>query len=141
MNAIQLHRIKTSFEWFRPCGPAMVARVFKGLEDHYPGVRALFPEDTSRLNKKLFESLSQVVARMPRFYKLERPLMELGLEAYRHGGNPAHYRIVRNELLRATAELAGDQWTPDLHEDWTLLLEAVSGAMLRGALGGEAVAA
>jgi hemoglobin-like flavoprotein len=141
MNRVQLHRVRVSFEWFRPCGPAMVARVLRQLEDRSPGVRALFPRDCSKLNKRFFETLSQVVRRADTWHKLEGPLMELGLQAYRAGANPAHYRIVRAEVLRAMEELAGEDWSPELAADWTLLLEAVSGAMMRGALGDERLAA
>lgn len=141
MNRVQVQRVRESFEWFRPCGPAMVARVLRQLDDRAPGVRALFPQDCSKHNQRFFETLSQVVRRADKFHKLEAPLMELGVQAYRAGANPAHYRIVRTELLRAMAELAGEDWSAELEAEWTLLLEAVSGAMLRGALGGEGLAA
>jgi hemoglobin-like flavoprotein len=114
----------------------MIARVFRELGDRHPGVRALFPEETARLNVRLFETLGQVVQALPRFHSLEDPLMKLGAKAAQAGAHPGHYGIVRDELLATMAQLAGDDWTDDLAKDWTLVLEAVSGAMLRGALGG-----
>jgi hemoglobin-like flavoprotein len=141
MNRIQVHRIRSSFEWFRPCGPAMIARVFRELGDHNPGVRALFPEDTARLNVRLFETLGQVVKALPRFHSLEEALMELGAKAAQAGAHPGHYGIVRDELLSTMSQLAGNDWTEELANDWTLVLDAVSGAMMRGALGGRAAEA
>jgi hemoglobin-like flavoprotein len=111
----------------------MIAMVFRSLGDRHPGVRALFPDDTSTLNKRLFETLRQVVKALPRFHSLEEPLMELGARAARAGANPAHYRILRDELLATMAALAREDWSRELASDWTLLLDAVSGAMLRGA--------
>ena len=140
MNRIQVYRLRTSLRWFKPCGPAMIARVFRNLSDHHPGVRALFPDDTERLNKELFETLRQVVRALPRFHCLEEPLMDFGAKAADAGANPAHYGIIRAELLATMAELAGDDWTDQLAKDWNLLLEAISGAMLRGALPGAAAA-
>jgi hemoglobin-like flavoprotein len=119
----------------------MIARVFRALGDSHPGLRALFPDDTARLNKRLFRTLEQIVKALPRFHSLEEPLMELGAKAADGGANPAHYGIVRDELLDTMAKLAGDGWTEDLANDWKFVLDAVSGAMLRGALGGSAAAA
>jgi hemoglobin-like flavoprotein len=132
MDKIRLHRLRVSFESFRPCGPAMVAMVMRRLGDRRPGIRALFPEDTSRLNARLFDTLRQIVKRADRFHSLEAGLMELGGRALAAGANTAHYGLVRDEVLVVMAELAGEDWTESLQEDWTLLLDAISGAMLRG---------
>ena len=141
MNRIQVHRVRSSFEWFQPCGPALIARVFRQLGDDHPGVRALFPEDTAKLNRRFFETLRQVVKALPRFHSLEEPLMSLGARAAGAGASPAHYGIIRDVLLATMAELAGDEWSQELATDWGMLLDAVSGAMLRGAIGGAPAAA
>jgi hemoglobin-like flavoprotein len=119
----------------------MIARVFRSLSDHHPGIRALFPDDTARLNKRLFETLAQVVCALPRFHSLQEPLMVLGVKAAAAGANPRHYPVVRDELLATMADLAGPDWTDDLANDWLFVLDAVSGAMLHGALGGAAAKA
>jgi hemoglobin-like flavoprotein len=133
MNRIQAHRVRTSLKWFRPCGPALIARVLRNLGYKHPGVRALFPEDSAQLNKQLFDTLTQVVRSLPHFQRLEEPLMALGVKAAAAGANPAHYRIVRNELLSTMAELADVDWSEELAKDWALVLDAVAGVMLRGA--------
>ncbi len=134
MNRIQAHLVRRSFEFFRPCGPAMVARVVRGLSDTSPALRALLPDDTGPLHSAWFRTLSQVVERCDEFRKLEKALGSLGNRAAQAGASPAHYRIVRKELLAAMRELAGEDWTHDLHTSWDLLLEAVTGAMLVGAV-------
>src|SRR5262245_32152455 len=106
MNRIQLQRIRASAAWFEPCGPAMIARVMRNLSDRRPGVRALFPDDSARLNKRSFETLMQVVENLHRFQRLEAPLMELGARARQAGLTAAHYRVIRDELLLTMAELA-----------------------------------
>jgi hemoglobin-like flavoprotein len=136
MNKIQAYRLRLSLDWFRPCGPAMIARVLRNLGERHPRIRALFPDDTTGLNTKLFETLCQIVKYAGRFHRLEQPLMEFGAKAADAGAIPAHYRIVREELLATMAELAGEDWTEGLARDWKFVLEAVSGAMLRGAMPG-----
>src|SRR6185369_9463289 len=93
MNRIQANRVRRSFEWFRPCGPAMIARIFRSLGDQHPGIRVLFPEDTSTLNTKLFETLGQIVRALPRLQSLEDLLRDIGAKAGAAGAKPAHYRI------------------------------------------------
>jgi hemoglobin-like flavoprotein len=111
----------------------MIARIFRSLGDQHPGIRVLFPEDTSPLNTKLFETLGQIVRALPRLQSLEDLLRDIGAKAGAAGAKPAHYRIVRDELLTTMAKLAGVDWTPELANDWKLVLDGVSGAMMRGA--------
>jgi len=118
----------------------MIARVMRNLGDTNPGVRALFPEDTAHLNRGFFETLGQVVKRFETFQRLEGPLMALGVRAAAAGANPGHYPVIRNQLLATMAELSGDDWTPKLAADWGQVLDAISGAMLRGAHGARVAA-
>lgn len=130
-----LARIRESFDLFAPCGPAMIARTLERLETDAPGLRALFPEPSERLNKRLFATLRQVVRHAHHWHALEGPLMDLGRRAAAAGANTAHYAIARDALLATMAELAGDAWTPELARDWRFLLDAAAGAMMRGMLG------
>ena len=72
--------------------------------------------------------------RSDRFQTLETPLADLGARCEAQGASGAHYPIVREELLAAMRELAGDDWNEQLTSDWTDLLDAVSGAMISGAV-------
>lgn len=112
----------------------MVATVLRNLSDHHPGVRAMFPEDTAHLHRRFFDTLSQVVKYVDRFHKIQEPLYELGKLAAAHGANSGHYRIIKAELLRVMADLAGDDWTPGLSGHWAEALDAMIGAMLAGAI-------
>lgn len=134
MNSIAAHRVKLSFEWFVPCGAGLIAKVMRNLADNQPGVRALFPEETAELNRRLFSTLGQVVRGLDNFDSLRRPLGMLGVNCAREGANTGHYSVVKNELLMVMAELAGEDWTPELAALWDQLLEAVTGAMVVGAI-------
>lgn len=134
MNRREAERVKASFGWFAPCGPAMIAKVMRNLADTHPGVRAMFPDDAAHVNEKIFATLGQVVRHIDRFHKLEVPLASLGAMCAREGANPGHYTIFRDELLVVMEELAGDDWDAQLSQDWTEVFDAVSGAMLAGAI-------
>lgn len=134
MNRRGIDRLKRSFEWFVPCGPALIGKVMRQLADDHPGIRAMFPDDMSHLNRKIFDTMKQIMSRIDRFESLERPLADLGVTCDAEGAVAAHYPIVRDELLSAMRDLAGDDWNEQLSADWTELLDAVSGAMIAGAV-------
>jgi hemoglobin-like flavoprotein len=132
MNRRQADQLVASFRWFEPCGAALVAKVFRNLQDYHPNVRALFPEETEHLNGRFFRTLAQVVLNIHRFHALQQPLAELGRDAEREGANIGHYRIIRGELLSVMAELAADDWTEQIEALWRETLDAMTGAMLSG---------
>jgi len=134
MNPISTQLVKQSFDWFRPCGPGLIAKVMRNLADDSPGVRAMFPEDTTALHQQIFATLGQVVRNIDRFSTLERPLGQLGRICAREGANAGHYVTFKMELLRVMAELAGDDWTPNLASLWDQTLDAVTAAMVVGAI-------
>jgi len=134
MNRRQLQNLRDSFDWFAPCGPALIAKVMRNLTDNHPGVRAMFPEEAGPLNERIFATLGQVVRNIERFHKLEGPLGQIGTRCACEGANAAHYRIMREELISVMAELSGADWTDELARDWRDVLEAVSGAMMAGAV-------
>jgi hemoglobin-like flavoprotein len=134
MNRASMHLIKTSFEWFVPCGPAMIAQVMRRLCDEHPGVRALFPDETSHFNKRIFATLAQVARNVDQFGSLTFALAQLGGICSKEGANSGHYIIFKDTLLSVMADLAGDDWTPKVHAAWSETLDAVMAAMIVGAV-------
>jgi hemoglobin-like flavoprotein len=131
MQRPQIRRVKQSFDWMRPCGPALVAQVLRKLEERHPDTRALFPAQ-AKLNKRLFATLEQVVGHLHRYQVLEPALAEAGRDAMARGARPEDFAKVREEMIDAMARLAGEDWTTELDHDWRLVLDAMAGAMLAG---------
>ena len=134
MNRRDDKRIRESFEWFAPCGPAMIAMVMRKLSDRNTHVRSLFPADAEAVNRKIFETLRQVVAHVDRFERLERPLAELGVQCAKAGATAPDYAVVRDELLAVMEEIGGEDWDFRLSQEWREVLDAVAGAMMAGAV-------
>jgi hemoglobin-like flavoprotein len=126
---VNVRGVKRSFEWMRPCGPALVAQVLRRLTDKHPQTRALFPEQPE-LSKRLFATLDQVVGHLHRYQVLEPALAEAGRDALRSGARPQDFEAVREEMIDAMARLAGEDWTEDLDRDWRVVLDSIAGAML-----------
>ncbi len=134
MDKAQGNRIRRSFALFEPCGPAFIARVLHRLAESSPGTRALFPETTADLHAPLFDALKKIVQRADRFARVEPMLAELGRRAHARGATALHYAGARDALLATMRELARDDWSDQLHQDWEHVLLGVAGAMQKGAL-------
>lgn len=134
MNPAQVVLIRRSFEFFKPCGPALVAHATRGLIDSHSVLGSHIPANPAALHKRCFETLEQIVRRCDRFGTLQAPLGELGRRAARHGLSHLHYGTMKEHLLRAMADLAGADWGPGLEEAWGLLLDATIGAMAAGSV-------
>lgn len=140
MHPIHLLMLRQSYEMFQPCGPALIAGVVRRLSDDHPDVRSLLPDDTSDMHEVWFRTLGQIIRKADRFSMMEKPLGAIGAQVAATGANIRDYEIVRSELLGAMAQLAGEDWTPELARAWGVLLEAVTGAMLAGGISGRMAA-
>jgi hemoglobin-like flavoprotein len=138
MDPGRLQRIRTTFASLEPCGPALVAQVLSATSARHPALDSVIRPhdqgDAAAFNTRMWNGLGRIVEHVGRFRTLEAPLMALGVQAGRQGLRPDHFRTLRAELLGAMGEVLGQDWTPPVRRDWALVLAAVSGAMLRGAL-------
>ena len=130
MNRIHVHSVRSSLDWFRPCGAALVAQTVRQVADNHPEVRSRLPANTSGWHARWFATLEQVVDNLHNFQSLEPGLSVLGKRAAAAGVTPLHMAVLRDELIVAMARLAGDDWTDALHAAWSTVLDAVIGAML-----------
>jgi hemoglobin-like flavoprotein len=141
-HAIMLHRVRTSFNWFRPCGASLVAATLQRVALQCPELSMKLPESSAQINTRLFATLDQIVMTLDNFERLEKPLAALGKQAYEAGiTNPQHFCVVRDCLLAAMGKLGGSSWSHQLHADWCQVLDAVLGAMATGIIEREKIAA
>lgn len=135
MDRARLERIRSTYAHVEPCGPAFIARVVQGVEARDPELAYLLSRtDPVTFNSRVWKSFSRIMSGIGEFRALEAPLMALGVHVARRGVGPSQIRILREELLRAMAELLGADWTPRVRRDWAFVCAAVTGAMLRGSL-------
>ena len=125
--------IKTSFAALEPRAGELTGLFYAKLFAAYPGVRPLFPEDVKPQSAKLAASLAAVVANIDDLSVVVPTLKAMGKRHVGYGAEPAHYGAVRDTLLEAMAELAGDLWNDTLQQDWTTAINLVADVMLQGA--------
>ena len=105
-------------------------RFYERLFQRAPGVRPLFGHDLSKQEEKLAATLAAVIEHLRSPEALTTPLRELGERHRGYGALREHYPIVVEELVGAMADVAGDGWSDEDTEDWTVALQIVSERML-----------
>lgn len=132
MDRARIKRVQACFKSFEPCGGAFIARVLLRLSDRHPGIRAFFPENDPHGNKQLFATLRQIIRNLDRFEQIRSPLTALGARAAAERVNPAHYHIIRTELLSTIRELNREQWDAQSESDWESVLTRICETMMAG---------
>jgi methyl-accepting chemotaxis protein len=133
MTPDRIDRLESSFAALAPQADRLTELFYDRLFAAHPGVRPLFPEDIAPQRMKLLQSLVTVVENLRDLSAVVPALHALGARHVAYGTQPAHYGAVRDTLLAAMAELAGDLWNETLHDDWTAAIDLVAETMLQGA--------
>jgi hemoglobin-like flavoprotein len=131
--SLDLELLETSFDLLAPRGDELMDEFYERLFAAAPEVRPLFPNDMRRQKTMLLGALVLLRKSLRNLDAIVPKLRELGARHVAYGTVPAHYPIVGGALLGAMAQLAGEQWTPEIEAAWAGAFEVVAGEMMRGA--------
>ncbi len=123
-------RLNSSMRALASEGARFVAAFYTTLFERYPGVRAMFPSDMQRQERKLLDSLLMVIEHMRDPDRVGSMLQDLGRKHAEYGARPEHYPIVCSILIECMARQLGRQWSEQLEAEWTQALSLVSHAMI-----------
>lgn len=125
-----VRRLSTSVDFLRARGEDMAIFFYDALFAAHPHLRPLFKTDLPSQARKLVDALVLVVENLRSPERTIPALTELGKRHTQYGARPEHYPIVTNLLIQSMAKVLGNQWTPQLHAEWTQALELVSRIMI-----------
>ncbi len=128
----QVARLSQSFELIEPDLEEVVAEFYKRLFATSPQIRSLFPTDIDRQKQQMFSTLMLIAHNLAYINRLEEPLRKMGISHADYGIEESHFTLVRNALVSAMEYVAQDSWNHQLHTDWKLALDTVSGYMIQG---------
>jgi hemoglobin-like flavoprotein len=141
VDAAAIARIRLSYSLVAPRGAELIDTFYEVLFAAAPAVRPLFPADMSKQKGHLLAAVGLVVKHADNLGALAEPLAQMGERHRGYGARPEHYPVVRDCMLIALARTAGPAWNEQLGADWAGALNAVAGAMIKGAQRGEQRAA
>ena len=97
-------------------GKLFYARLF----EISPGVRPMFPEDTSAQEKKLTTMLSYVINKLGNLNQIIEEVRSLARRHVKYGATPAHYPVVGEALIWTLEKGLYTHGNPEVAEPWTL---------------------
>ncbi len=126
--------LRSSFELVLDRQPEVTPRFYEILFSRYPQAQPLFgrrsrPEQA----KMLQEALVAVVDHLEDAEWLESTLRAMGKKHVDYGVTDEMYDWVGDSLLRTLAEVAGDEWTPEVEAAWKEAYGAIAALMKAGA--------
>jgi len=134
MTEAQLQRIADSFALIEKRMPELTAAFYVRLFAALPEARPLFRIDIDIQSQHLAAALAIIVKNLRLLDVLEPSLMDLGVHHVQVGVRPEHYPIVCQAMVQTLAAECDEIWSPQLHTDWTELLERVGRIMMQGAI-------
>jgi len=122
--------LESSFAAVAPQAEKLVELFYNKLFKEYPEVVPLFANTTQKKQEKmLLGALKLVIANLNNVDVLAEALTNLGAKHQGYGAVEAHYPVVRDTLLSALQEIAGEAWTNEIYSAWFDALNVVAKVM------------
>lgn len=132
--SLNVSLLRSSFDLVLERQPDLTPRFYEILFSRYPQVRPLFGRRSQQEQAKMLqEALVAVVDHLEDATWLEDNLRAMGRKHVEYGVTEEMYDWVGDSLLSTLAEVAGDEWTPELEAAWKEAYGAIASLMKAGA--------
>ncbi|HVK76641.1 MAG TPA: globin domain-containing protein [Kofleriaceae bacterium] len=126
--------LRTSFALVVERKPDLTVRFYEILLARYPALAPMFARTPRAAQAEMLaQALGAVLDHLEDASWLAATLGALGRRHVGYGVTDEMYDHVGDALLATLAEVAGDDWTPAVAEQWTLAYGAIAGMMKAGA--------
>lgn len=114
--------------------PQLINRFYARLFGRYPQAEALFGRNSRQAQEQMLSgALVAVLDHLEDSPWLSQTLAGLGAKHEGYGVSREMYGWVGESLLATLAEVAGEDWSPELEAAWTEAYGAIQTLMLSGA--------
>jgi len=131
--SLDANALKTSFDLVVSRRPDLTERFYEILFADHPELASMFGHNARKAQAEMLaQALAAVIDHLDDAPWLQRTLGGLGARHVGYGVTPEMYGWVGAALLQTLAEVAGDDWTPSLAEQWAAAFGAIQSLMLAG---------
>jgi hemoglobin-like flavoprotein len=117
--ALNADLLRESFALVLERNDRVTARFYEVLFAKYPHLKPMFGRNSREAQEKMLASaLVAVMDHLDDAAWLGATLGGLGAKHDAYGVTPEMYDMVGDALLTTLAEIAGDEWTPDVRDAW-----------------------
>ncbi|HKS45920.1 MAG TPA: globin domain-containing protein [Amycolatopsis sp.] len=126
-------RLKASWDTVVGYGGQVPLFFYSALFLADPGTREMFPVSMAGQRDKLVSALGHVVSHVDDLDSAVGFLQQLGRDHRKFSVAAEHYPVVGQALLTTLKHFLGQEWIPDLAEDWGAAYKLVSDVMITAA--------
>jgi hemoglobin-like flavoprotein len=128
--SLDVNLLRSSFALVIERDPTLTHRFYGILFDRYPQAKPLFGRNSAAAQEKMLaDALVAVLDHLEDAPWLKSTLSGLGHKHVGYGVTKEMYGWVGASLLATLAEVAADDWTPELEKAWTDAYGAIVGLM------------
>ena len=132
--SLNVQLLRESFEIVVERSPNLTHRFYEILFERYPQTQQMFPAGRRASQEgMLTNALVAVMDHLEDAPWLTGTLHALGAKHVSYGVTDEMYGWVGDALLRTLAEVAGNDWSPELEAAWAAAFGAIAGLMQEGA--------
>jgi hemoglobin-like flavoprotein len=134
--SLNIELLRSSFGMVAEREPLLARRFYDVLFSRHESVQGLFRAGRNRpevQQQMLTEALVAVLDHLDDAPWLAATLGELGAQHVQHGVTEEMYGWVGEALMSTLAEVAGADWSDELHDAWAAAYGAIASLMLAGA--------
>lgn len=126
--------LRNSFNLVVDRQPQITPRFYEILFARYPQVQPLFGRNARKQQAEMLQqALVAVIEHLEDASWLETTLSAMGKKHIEYGVTDEMYEWVGASLLATLAEIAGNDWTPELEQAWSTAYGAIASLMQKGA--------
>jgi hemoglobin-like flavoprotein len=126
--------LRKSFDLVVERQPQLTTRFYEILFSRYPQAQPLFSRNSRKAQAEMLQqALVSVIEHLEDASWLEETLGAMGRKHVDYGVTDEMYDWVGASLLATLAEVAGDDWTPELEQAWKEAYGAIASLMQKGA--------
>ena len=132
--SLNVELLRNSFNLVVERRPQITPRFYEILFARYPQVQPLFGRNARKEQAEMLQqALVAVIEHIEDASWLEGTLGAMGKKHVDYGVTHEMYDWVGASLLATLAEIAGNDWTPELEEAWAAAYGAIASLMQKGA--------
>jgi nitric oxide dioxygenase len=128
-----IERLESGYAALSPRLADVTVRFYERLFKANPELRAMFPADMTNQRKKLADTLDMIARHLRRPEGIMKQLEDLGVLHLQKGVRAEQYPLVREALVAAMGDVAGENWSPELASEWLVAIDQVGQIMRNGA--------
>jgi hemoglobin-like flavoprotein len=132
MDERQIEQIQECFKIVEPRADELMELFYARLFMDHPDARELFSGDLEMQKRHFLAAFSLSVEHLHRPEALRVPLQRMGTRHSDYGVSAEMYPWVRDAILWAIREIAGDRLTADTEAAWGSALDEISRVMMEG---------